>query len=167
MEIKLSLQQISKITGLAQNDLEDLLKGEDGEPLENSPGIIADKVGERIGQVKQTEFNKAKAKISANLEKYARQAGIESFEDVEDAVRQLADKANEKGGDKSITLEALKMSDLTKVPAFIAFKDAKELELSTIKSEYEKTVNAQKAATVISKAKEKMLSLLKLSHQKI
>jgi hypothetical protein len=160
MEIKFSVPQLSKITGLSQNDLEELLKGEDGEPLENAPGIIADKVGERIGKIKQLEFDKARSKTAKALESIVRSAGIEDFENVEEAVKALADKANEKGDGKSISLETLKQSDLAKVPAFIAFKDVKELELTTLKAEYDKTIKAQKASTIISKAKEEALSIL-------
>ena len=160
MEISLSIQQLTKITGLSQSDLEDLLKGEDGEPLQNAPDIITQKVGERIGKVKQTEVDRTRAKILSNFEKYAKQAGIETFEDAEDAVRQLAEKANDKGGDKSITLETLKPSDLVKIPAFVQFRDAKDAELSAVKSEFEKSVKAQKAATVISTAKEKATEMV-------
>ena len=161
MKIEFSIQQLTKITGLKADDLEELLKGEDGEPLSNAPGIVADKVGERITEIKNAEFNKAKSKTAKALESIVKSAGIEDFEDVEDAVRKLADKANEKGQDgKSIDLETLKPSQLAKIPAFIEFKEAKEAELSALKAEHEKTVKAQKLDTVAAKAKERALSIL-------
>ena len=161
MEIKFSIQQLTRITGLKADDLEELLKGEDGEPLSNAPGIVADKVGERITEIKNVEFNKAKSKTAKTLESIVKSAGIEEFEDVEDAVRKLADKANEKGQDnKSVDLEALTPSQLAKIPSFIAFRDAKESEIATIKSTYETTVKAQKAGLVASKAKEKAIAFL-------
>jgi hypothetical protein len=138
-----------------------LLKGEDGEPLQNAPGIVADKVGERITEIKNAEFNKAKSKTAKAIESIVKSAGIEEFEDVEEAVRKLADKANEKGqGGESLDLSTLTPSQLAKIPAFQAFKEAKESELSTIKAEHEKTVKAQKAYAVAAKAKEQALSLL-------
>ncbi len=161
MKIEFSIQQLTKITGLKADDLEELLKGEDGEPLSNAPGIVADKVGERITEIKNAEFNKAKSKTAKALESIVKSAGIEEFEDVEDAVRKLADKANEKGqGGDSIDLSTLTPSQLAKIPAFQAFKEAKENELSTLKADYEKTVKAQKLDTVAAKAKERALSLL-------
>ena len=155
MKIEFSIQQLTKITGLKADDLEELLKGEDGEPLSNAPGIVADKVGERITEIKNAEFNKAKSKTAKALESIVKSAGIE------DAVRKLADKANEKGqGGDSIDLSTLTPSQLAKIPAFQAFKEAKESELSTLKADYEKTVKAQKLDTVAAKAKERALSLL-------
>ena len=152
---------MTKITGLKADDLEELLKGEDGEPLSNAPGIVADKVGERITEIKNAEFNKAKSKTAKALESIVKSAGIEEFEDVDDAVRKLADKANEKGqsGD-SIDLSTLTPSQLAKIPAFQAFKEAKESELSTLKADYEKTVKTQKLDTIASKSKEEALSFL-------
>ena len=160
MKIEFSIQQLTKITGLKADDLEELLKGEDGEPLPNSPGIVADKVGERITEIKNAEFNKAKSKTAKALESIVKSAGIEEFEDVEDAVRKLADKANEKGQTSDVDLSTLTPSQLAKIPAFQAFKEAKESELSTLKADYEKTVKAQKLDTVAAKAKERALSLL-------
>ena len=72
---------MAKITGLKADDLEELLKGEDGEPLSNAPGIVADKVGERITEIKNAEFNKAKSKTAKALESIVKSAGIEDFED--------------------------------------------------------------------------------------
>lgn len=161
MKIEFSIQQLTKITGLKADDLEELLKGEDGEPLSNAPGIVADKVGERITEIKNAEFNKAKSKTAKALENIVKSAGIEDFEDVEDAVRKLAEKANEKGqGGESLDLTTLKPSQLAKIPAFIEFKEAKEAELSALKAEHEKTVKAQKLDTVAAKAKERALSIL-------
>ena len=161
MKIEFSIQQLTKITGLKADDLEELLKGEDGEPLSNAPGIVADKVGERITEIKNAEFNKAKSKTAKALESIVKSAGIEDFEDVEDAVRKLAALASEKGqGGESLDLTTLKPSQLAKIPAFIEFKEAKEAELAALKAEHEKTVKAQKLDTVAPKAKERALSIL-------
>jgi hypothetical protein len=161
MKIEFSIQQLTKITGLKADDLEELLKGEDGEPLQNAPGIVADKVSERITEIKNAEFNKAKSKTAKAIESIVKSAGVEEFEDVEEAVRKLADKANEKGqSGESLDLSTLTPSQLAKIPAFQAFKETKDAELATLKADYEKTVKAQKAHAVAAKAKEQALSLL-------
>jgi len=161
MKIEFSIQQLSKITGKKTDELETLLKGEEGEPLENAPGLIAEMVGDRIKEAKDTEFNKAKPKLAKSLESIVKTAGIEDFEDVESAVRQLAEKASEKGQDgSSIDLETLKPSQLAKIPAFVTYRDAQEAKIQQLQADFDKQVKAQKAATVSAKAKEKALQIL-------
>ena len=159
--IALTVQQLSKITGLDSDELEKLLKGEDGEPLENAPAIIVEKVSERIGKTKETEFNRAFQKLAKKLEGIAKTAGIEEYTDVEDAVRQLADKASEAGqGGESTNLETLTPSQLTKIPAFKEYKAGRDAEMEALKADYETKIKSQRALSTISEAKKRALTLL-------
>ena len=159
--IALTVQQLSKITGIDSDELDKLLKGEDGEPLENAPALIVEKVSERIGKTKETEFNRAFQKLAKRLEGIAKQAGIDEYADVEDAVRQLADKANEKGqSGESTDLETLTASQLTKIPAFKEYKAGKDAEMEKMKSDYETVIRSQKAMSTVSEAKKRALSVL-------
>lgn len=160
--IALTVQQLSKITGVDSDELEKLLKGEDGEPLENAPALIVEKVSERIGKTKETEFNRAFQKLAKKLEGIAKGAGIDEFSDVEDAVRQLADKASESKGNggESTDLETLTASQLAKIPAFKEYKASKDAEFEKLKSDYETTIRSQKAVSTLSEAKKRALLLL-------
>lgn len=159
--IALTVQQLSKITGLDSDELEKLLKGEDGEPLENAPAIVVEKVSERIGKTKETEFNRAFQKLAKKLEGIAKGAGIDEFSDVEDAVRQLADKASEAGqGGVSVDLETLTASQLTKIPAFREYKAGRDAEVEKMKNDYETQIKSQRAMSTISEAKKRALALL-------
>ena len=159
--IALTVQQLSKITGLDSDELEKLLKGEDGEPLENAPAIVVEKVSERIGKTKETEFNRAFQKLAKKLEGIAKTAGIEEYTDVEDAVRQLADKASEAGqGGESTNLETLTPSQLTKIPAFKEYKAGRDAEMEALKADYETKIKSQRALSTISEAKKRALTLL-------
>ena len=158
----MNLQQLSKITGLNADDLKSKLEsGENGELVENAPGLIAEMVGDRVKENTQTQFNIATSKISKKLEKIVKSAGIEDFENVEDAVQKLADKASEQGeGNKSIELDTLKLNDLAKIPAFQAFRESKESEIADLKSENEKIVKSQKLSETSLKVRAHSFSYL-------
>ncbi len=161
MKIELTLQQLARLTEKKVDELEALLKGEDGEPLENAPGVIAELVGDRIKENTQRQFNIAKSKISTNLEKIVKAAGIKDFEDVEDAVKKLAEKASEQGKDgDSFDLTTLKANQLAKIPSFVEFQQAKEAEIAELKTNYEQTLKAQKSDKIRSVSQKRALALL-------
>jgi len=162
MKIELTLQQLARLTEKKVDDLELLLKGEGGEPLENAPGIIAELVGDRIKENTQRQFDIAKSKISKSLEKIVKDAGVKDFDGVEDAVQKLADlKASGQGKDgDSFDLTTLKANQLAKIPSFVEFQQAKEAELNELKATYEKTLKAQKFEKISSVSQKRALALL-------
>jgi len=162
MKIELTLQQLARLTEKKVDDLELLLKGEGGEPLENAPGVIAELVGDRIKENTQRQFDIAKSKISKSLEKIVKDAGIKDFDGVEDAVQKLADlKASGQGKDgDSFDLTTLKANQLAKIPSFVEFQQAKEAELNELKATYEKTLKAQKFERISSVSQKRALTLL-------
>ncbi len=161
MKIELTLQQLARLTEKKVDELEALLKGEDGEPLENAPGVIAELVGDRIKENTQRQFNIAKSKISTNLEKIVKAAGIKDFEDVEDAVKKLAEKASEQGKDgDSFDLTTLKANQLAKIPSFVEFQQAKDAEIAELKTNYEQTLRAQKSERVNSVSEKRAIAVL-------
>ncbi len=168
MEIKFSIQQVAKLTAIDADELEALLKGEDGEPLENAPRIIAEKVGERITKAKTVEYDKAKSKFSKTVEDIVRKAGIEDFESVDDAVRKLADKANEKGqGEKSIDLETLTIQQLRKIPAFKEFESIKLSELEAEKQKAESALKSIRDQQLEAKQRASILAILKAKNAEL
>ena len=162
MKIELTLQQLARLTEKKVDDLESLLKGEDGEPLENIPGIIAELVGDRIKENTQKQFDIATSRISKKLEKIVKDAGIKEFDGVEEAVQKLADlKASGQGKDgDSFDLTTLKANQLAKIPSFVEFQQAKEAELNELKATYEKTLKAQKFERISSVSQKRALALL-------
>lgn len=162
MKIELTLQQLARLTEKKVDELEALLKGEDGEPLENTPDVIAELVGDRIKTVTQRQFDIATSKISKKLEKIVKDAGIKEFESVEEAVQKLADlKASGQGKDgDSFDLTTLKASQLAKIPSFVEFQQAKDAEIAELKTNYEQTLRAQKSERVNSVSEKRAIAIL-------
>jgi len=159
--IELTLKQLSQITAIPTADLEELLNGEGGVPLENAPEIIVKKVGDRIKENTNQQFKAATSKIATKLENIVKGAGIEEFEGVEDAVQKLAQKASEQGeGNKSVDLDTLKITDLAKIPAFQTYRDAKDAEVTSLKAEIENTVKSVERRETAVKARTHAFSYL-------